>query len=94
MMSQRDAVRTESGDRGLPSGPSSVTVQIVSAIAEREGVDPVAIEPPLYEVIDPDALTAITKADPAAELTLSFTYAGYRVTVTVDGEPVVDVTPQ
>lgn len=74
--------------------PSNVTVRIVSAIAEREGIDPMALEPPLYDAIDPDALTAITEADPATELTLSFNYAGYRVTVIADGEPIVEVTPQ
>lgn len=70
---------------------SGVTVEIVSAIADREGIDPMDLEPPLYDAIDPDALTAITDAHPATELTLSFNYVGYRVTVIADGEPIVEV---
>lgn len=72
---------------------SDVTVEIVSAIADREGIEPMDLEPPLYDAIDPDALTAIMNVDPATELTLSFNYVGYRVTVIADEEPVVEVNP-
>jgi hypothetical protein len=94
MMSQKDVASTKKGDSGFSVEQSSVTVRIVAAIADREGVDPMALGTPLYEAIDPDALTAITNADPATELTLSFNYSGYRVTVIADGEPIVEVTPQ
>ena len=94
MMSQRRVVSTTERGRSTSVDPSGVTVQIVSAIAEREGIDPMNLEPPLYDAIDPDALTAITDADPAVELTLSFNYAGYRVTVIADNEVVVEVTPR
>ncbi len=39
--------------------------------------------PPLYEVVDPGALTAVIESD--AAVTVRFAYAGYRVVI--DTEP-------
>lgn len=71
----------------------SVTSRIVTTIAEREGVDPIALDSQLYEAVDPDALAALAASDPETQLTISFNYTGYRVTVIADEELVVDVTP-
>lgn len=66
------------------SRPRSITGQIIRLVTEsddrsREDLDP------LYEAIDPDALTALfaPQADgtPRAVGNVSFEYAGYRVTV-------------
>lgn len=62
-----------------------VATEIVERIATREGVDPVELEPPLYEVIDPDALDALVdgrRGRPDRSYVLvNFTYNGYAVTV-------------
>ncbi|AEN07870.1 hypothetical protein Halar_0647 (plasmid) [halophilic archaeon DL31] len=94
MISQRPVSGTKQGESGISEEPSSVTVRIVAAVADCEGVDPMALVTPLYEAIDPDALAAVTEADLETELTLSFNYAGYRVTVIVDDESIIEVTPQ
>ncbi|MFB6074119.1 MAG: HalOD1 output domain-containing protein [Haloarculaceae archaeon] len=70
----------------LSSEPSSaddtVIVAIAEAIAAREGVDPTELSPPLYRAIDTSALESLFDSDRAAgDLTLSFTYANYRITV-------------
>lgn len=65
---------------------------ILEAVAAREAVEPVEL-PPLFEAVDPDALRSIFAptakgADRVGEV--RFPYAGYEVTVRVDGD--VDVT--
>lgn len=61
----------------------SVSRAIVEAIADKEGLDPVELTPPLYEVIDPDALERIF-ADTSTVGSVTFTYENYEVTVRSD----------
>ena len=71
-------------------GPRDVPFEVVAMIAEREGVDPLDLDPPLSEAIDTDALNVLLsgpengKRSPSIEIT--FSYNGYAVTVTNDGE--------
>lgn len=67
---------------------SNVSDKVVERIAEVEDVDPFERTPPLYEVIDPDALDQIFAATPTAgrmEGQVTFPYNGYEVTVCGDG---------
>jgi len=71
------------------SGASnSVSWAIIETVAEAEGVDPIELEPPLYEKIDPDALNQLLQPTTARKSTsvdcLTFTYSGYEVTVYSD----------
>ena len=65
------------------------TQRIVQAIAEAEGVEPVDLDPPLFDVLDGDLLNALvssneTNADePSLEMT--FDYLGYTVYVAAGG---------
>ena len=63
--------------------------RIVTEIASLEGVDPTMLEPPLHDVIDPEALNALfapTRRSPRTDSgQVSFTYHGYDVTVTATG---------
>ena len=75
-------------DRGDPSrNPAPLSMVVIEAIADREGVDPVDLDTPLYDAIDLDALDALS-ADVAgtSALEISFQYEGYDVTVTGDRE--------
>lgn len=62
--------------------------RVVSAVADRIGADPAALDP-LYEVVDPDALDALfeprrlhpDRSDPR----VSFAYCGCDVVVSADG---------
>nr|WP_226007851.1 HalOD1 output domain-containing protein [Natrinema salinisoli] len=63
---------------------------VVSAVAEAEGVDHVDL-PPLYNVIDPEALNALFTSDSGGVSTVEFEYAGYAVVVR--GEGTVEVCP-
>ncbi|ADB61013.1 hypothetical protein Htur_2130 [Haloterrigena turkmenica DSM 5511] len=71
---------------GVSSQPSH---SIVTQIAEIEGVDPADLEPPLYAVVDPDALERLVDSSEAA-LSISFPYRSHRVRV--DGSGAVDIT--
>lgn len=54
---------------------------VVDAVARREKVEPVDLEPPLYEAVDPDALDALFEDNHTTPGTISFMYKGYRVEV-------------
>lgn len=70
-----------------PSDPSEpISQSVVDAVAGAEGVDPLDLEDPLYEVVDPDALDALFQSESAAvEGHVEFRYYGYEVTVTGSG---------
>ncbi|SFB71365.1 hypothetical protein SAMN05444422_101408 [Halobiforma haloterrestris] len=71
----------------------SPSVTVVRAIAIREGVDPVELDPPLHEVVDPSALNCLFQENGRSSdhLALEFTYDTYRVRVT-GTDPEVEVT--
>lgn len=71
----------------------AVSLDVVEAVADREGVEPADL-PPLYEWIDPDALDdlfAPTNHRPGLMGQLTFRYCGYLVTVFNDGELGVEI---
>lgn len=66
-----------------------VSHTIVKKIADREGVDPAEMNPPLHSVIDTDALDALfqpTSTTARKEGTIEFYYCGYQVQVDRSGE--------
>jgi len=93
MKSQRKASGLGREFGGVVEADSTVAVEIVSTVAEYEGVEPTSLDSRLYEAVDPDALAALVDSDPSTQLTLSFNYAGYRVTVIADEDVVVDAVP-
>ena len=61
---------------------------IVEVVADLEAVDPVELTPPLYSVIDSDALESLfatTDDDGPPRGHVSFRYHGYDVRVASDG---------
>ncbi|WP_436908270.1 HalOD1 output domain-containing protein [Halosimplex marinum] len=69
-----------------PSG--QISIDVIEAIADETGTDPLRMEPPLYEVVDTDALDALYESGAAA--TVEFEYDGHRVVVDGDGTVTVD----
>lgn len=68
----------------------STTVEVIEAISAVTGT-PVEELPPLRDVVDTDALNAISTPQSAAtDVAVSFTYADYEVTVTSGGPITVD----
>lgn len=64
---------------------ADVSHRVVSAVAEREGVEPAELRPPLFEVVDPDALDAMFARSDAENVAVEFTYLGYEVVVSQSG---------
>lgn len=71
------------------------SLQVVEAVARREGIPATELSPPLYEVVDTDALDELLSSDPTREngpLRVSFEYRGYDVSV--ESGDVVEVSPR
>lgn len=72
-------------------GSEPLSSAVVSAIARHEGVDPVHLDPPLYEYIDPDALDSLFRDGDESTVELTFRYDGCVVRVDSDG---IRITPR
>ena len=59
----------------------ALTTRVVTEIADREGVDPLELSPPLNAVIDGDAIEALFAGENRDQVELEFTYADHRVTL-------------
>ncbi len=75
-------------------GTEDICTVVVSAVAEANGIHPLDLEPKLYDVIEPDALTDLCSphGSPPRSMVIRFTMAGCSVTVHGDGRVVV--TPE
>ena len=66
----------------------SLSIAVVEAIAERAAVEPLDLDRPLYDAIDPDALENLfpvdTEGRPATEGPVTFSYGEYTVRVFSD----------
>lgn len=73
----------------------SPSVEVVDRVAAIEGIDPVDLEVPLYDVVDPEALDRLVGGEgtrsEGTPSRIEFTYYGHRVVVTAEGT--VDVSP-
>jgi len=67
----------------------SPTIDIVQAIADAKGVDPIELDTPLEEHIATGAIELLASHD-SASWTLSFELPNHNVTVTSDGLILVD----
>lgn len=72
--------------------PNAPSTSVIEAIAVAEGIDPVALTPPLYAAIDPEALDAIVdSAD--CDLSIEFSYQGYTIQVDGSGDVTIADAP-
>lgn len=74
--------------------PLPLSQAIIAAVAEEEGVDPTEL-PPLYRVIDTDALDSLFRTDRESgrsEGRVVFPYRGYEITVYSTGRIELDGT--
>lgn len=77
----------DAGNHG-GSAFGDVSTTVVIAVAEAEGVDPVSLEDPLHEWVDPDALDAVVESMDGGWVT--FDVGDHRVRVDADGTVTVD----
>ena len=62
----------------------NVTNEVIKTVAEVKDVDPLEVTPPLYEVVDPDALESLIINDRTLGKVI-FNYSGCEVSVFSDG---------
>ncbi len=86
---------TLSGSLETRSDSQPLSVQIVRKIADKEGTDPTALDAPLYDVINPEALDELFEPRRNGESrcgTVEFAYHGYHIVVEQDdcgGDPTI-----
>ncbi|WP_266075871.1 HalOD1 output domain-containing protein [Haladaptatus caseinilyticus] len=67
-------------------GPQSGSLIVIGELAETVGVEPHELQPPLYDVIDPEILDRLVRRDgDATDASVSFTYREFTVVVRSDG---------
>ena len=68
-------------------GDESLGVSVAHAVAAVRDVDPLSLEPRLYDVVDPDALeTLLASGSTDSDVRVSFVFAACAVTLTRGGE--------
>lgn len=75
-------------------GNTSITVDIIQAVADQTGRDPMDL-PPLHNYIDPDALNSLFECTRTVERNsgeIEFIYDEYLITVSFDETRVIAVT--
>ncbi|MFB1065028.1 HalOD1 output domain-containing protein [Natrinema sp. H-ect4] len=73
----------------------AVSMRVIEKVADREGMNPVEMNPPLHTVIDTEALDALFQSTPSAargDGTIKFQYRGYKIQVDSSGEVEVGET--
>ncbi|WP_312909139.1 HalOD1 output domain-containing protein [Natronosalvus caseinilyticus] len=73
-----------------PSSPTSsnnvLSNAVIEAVAKEMDVHPTELPEKLHDVIDPDSLDSLFASRNPTGGTVTFTYCGYEVTVTADGD--------
>lgn len=59
----------------------AIIQRIVDEVASATDTPPIELSPPLYDVVDPEALSALTRTHTGSDLEITFRYSGCRVTV-------------
>ncbi|MCU4751351.1 hypothetical protein OB919_05040 [Halobacteria archaeon AArc-curdl1] len=77
---------TNRSARRQPSPETPLSMQVIQAVADHKGIDPLELSTPLYYSLDPEALDSVFQ-DTTGHLT--FEYDGY--TVTVDSSGAIDL---
>jgi hypothetical protein len=81
--------------RVTPESPEQFTEEIVTAVADAEGVAPHELRPSLYDVVDPDALEMLFadgQQTRTSDLTIQFVYGNWNVRIDSSGEITVTDT--
>ena len=65
-----------------------ISLKVVEKVAEREGVDPTELHPPLHTAIDTEALDSLFQSTQSTSRSgmVEFRYRGYKVQISSSGE--------
>jgi hypothetical protein len=65
-----------------------ISTTVVEAVAAVEDTDPLDLDQPLFDVVDAEALDAVTAS--ATDVSVEFEYQGHDIVVRSDGTVLVD----
>lgn len=68
-----------------------LSTRVVTMVAERKGVDPAELTPPLHSAVEPDALEALFSEGKSGFVRLQFTYDGFEVSIEGDENPEIEI---
>jgi len=77
-------------NRPVHTRDDRVSLLVLDAVADAEGVSAAELPSPLYQIVDPEALDQLYEPSPEVSTQLTFTYMGHTVDVTPDGRVSVD----
>lgn len=72
---------------------TDICTSIAMRVADEVGVPPEELQPPLYELVDPDALETLLRSDGNRTFDGSVVFDAYGCTITVAGDGRVSVEP-
>jgi hypothetical protein len=78
-------------DSTIPVESLTTAERVITAVAEATDVSPTELSPPLYDVVDPDALESLVEQAPDDGVRISFEF--HECTVIVSGNGDVSVSP-
>lgn len=73
------------------SRTAAVCTEVVLRVAEATGKAPEELQPPMYELVDPDVLEAFVASGRERRFEGSITFRAYGCMITVDGDGTIDV---
>lgn len=73
-----------------PRDADHITLHIIKAVATATDTDPLTLEPPLYNIVEPEALASLVEN--GGIHSVEFEYNGQTVTVDGDGSVAIDGT--
>ncbi|MFA9425073.1 HalOD1 output domain-containing protein [Natronorubrum sp. A-ect3] len=72
-----------------PEANTSPSLRVIEAVADADDIDPASLEPPLYDVVDTNALDRLFEPTTSGPTTrrgrVSFQYRGHEITVSASG---------
>ena len=77
--------------------PRGASYRVVEAVAQKEGISPSEVSPPLYSVVDPEALDALVQPETDSDtdrIEIRFTYLGYVIRVQNGSEVSISIQEQ
>ena len=83
-----DRVESRMDGIAVHRGNDKVSIDVIETIAAVTGDDPLTMSPPLYEVVDTDALDTLYER--GADVCVEFEYDGHRVVIDSDQSVTVD----
>lgn len=83
-----DRVESKMDSMAVHKDNQQISIDVIETVAAVTGNDPLAMNPPLYEVVDTDALDTLYER--GADVCVEFEYDGHQIVIDSDQSVTVD----